>query len=453
MLSTASLSLEQAPPISIPYRFFLTAPLFGIAAALFVLIQGEVLLQSRWLPGTLAVTHLITLGYITMVMCGAMMQMLPVLVGSPLPIVTWVGPLVHLSLCLGTLCLVVAFTLGSGGWMLTALAALGAGLTVFLISVAIALMRVKMPSMTVVSMRLAVAALAVTLLFGLGLGGGYAGLIKLPPLSLLTDLHLGWGIFGWIGLLLIGVSYQIVPMFQVTPDYPSLLRQRLTGSLFFGLVIWSLLEVGVGLGALYPVIPKIWLALLLAGYSTFALLTLSLQSRRRRRIVDVTLLFWRTALLSVIASVLLWLVAQWFPSIAFSPRYPLMLGVGMLAGVSLSFVNGMLYKIVPFLAWFHLQNRQMALMCMTVSVPNMKQLIGDRQGRWQYFAHLSALLLLLPAVFWPGWFVRPAALLFLLSNLLLVVNLSQAVMRYRRTHRELLAGAASAVSEGPLPGL
>jgi hypothetical protein len=42
------LSFEQAPPISVPFRFFLTAPLFGMAAGLLLLWQGPAALASRW---------------------------------------------------------------------------------------------------------------------------------------------------------------------------------------------------------------------------------------------------------------------------------------------------------------------------------------------------------------------------------------------------------------------
>ena len=37
MNQMASLSLDQAPPIGVPLRFFITAPLFAVAAALLLL--------------------------------------------------------------------------------------------------------------------------------------------------------------------------------------------------------------------------------------------------------------------------------------------------------------------------------------------------------------------------------------------------------------------------------
>ncbi len=91
LTSTASLSLEQAPPISVPFRFFLTAPLFLLLASLLLMLEGAAVLMDRWSPLTLSMTHLFTLGVLGQVMMGAMLQMLPVLAGSPVPRVVPVG--------------------------------------------------------------------------------------------------------------------------------------------------------------------------------------------------------------------------------------------------------------------------------------------------------------------------------------------------------------------------
>ena len=53
-MNTAGLSLEQAPPFSVPLRFFLTAPWFLVLAAALILWEGPGIFASRWLPATLA---------------------------------------------------------------------------------------------------------------------------------------------------------------------------------------------------------------------------------------------------------------------------------------------------------------------------------------------------------------------------------------------------------------
>src|SRR5512139_3650333 len=103
-MSYNALSLSQAPPLSVPVRYFLTAPLFAAAAGLVVLLFPEALL-SRWTPATLAATHLLTLGFLAMTMFGALQQLLPVLTGSTIPRPRLFSAVIHLALTSGTLLL------------------------------------------------------------------------------------------------------------------------------------------------------------------------------------------------------------------------------------------------------------------------------------------------------------------------------------------------------------
>jgi len=446
MLNTASLSLDQAPPVSIPFRFFLLAPLFGLAAGLLLLYWGEAALTSRWAPPTLALTHLLTLGLLGMVMCGAMLQMLPVIAGSPVPRVVLVGTLSHLLLVCGILALVGAFLSHGDGLMELAILSLGGGFLVFISGVVVALWRVRVASATITGMRLAIAGLVLTVSFGMLVAGAWGGLLNLGSLSSLTDIHLSWGLLGWIGLLLMSVSFQVVPLFQVTPDYPGWITGTLPRAVFLGILLWMGLRYGAEHLGWPARLEALWIAVLGLAFSAYGGTTLYLQRRRKRRIIDVTLWFWRLAMLCIFMVLLTWIGGLLFPVFAALPGYPLLLGILLLLGVAVPAVNGMLYKILPFLCWFHLQNRQLALMCMTVPVPHMKAFITDRAAKRQFHISLLALLLALPAALWPALFARPAGLAFAFSNLLLLVNLLQAVIRYRQTLHALGRAATEANS-------
>jgi len=446
MLNTASLSLDQAPPISIPFRFFLLAPLFGIAAGLLLLYWGEGALTFRWAPPTLALTHLLTLGLLGMVMCGAMLQMLPVIAGSPIPRVVLVGTLSHLLLVGGILALVAAFLIRAGSLMELAILSLGSGFLVYISGVVAALFRVRAPSSTITGMRLAIAALLLTVSFGMLVAGAWGGLLNLGSLSSLTDIHLSWGLLGWTGLLLMSVSFQVIPLFQVTPEYPGWFSRTLPRGVFIGILLWMTLRYGVDHLGWPAMLEALWVAVLGLAFAAYGGMTLYLQQRRKRRITDVTLWFWRLAMLSLFVALLTWVGGLLFPAFAASPGHPLLLGTILLLGVAVPAVNGMLYKIVPFLCWFHLQNRQLALMCMTVSVPHMKVFISDRAAKRQFHVSLLALLLALPAALWPALLARLAGLAFALSNLLLFINLLQAVIRYRQTSQSLDRAAAESNS-------
>lgn len=441
MLNTANLSLDQAPPISIPFRFFLTAPLFGLVAGLLLLVYGPALFLTRWSPMTLGLTHLITLGMLAMVMCGALLQMLPVLAGSPVPAVVMVGRLCHLFMTVGAGLLVFSFISGSNIATVLSLILLGAGVILFFLAVAVALLRVKQVTHTITAMRLAVIAFLFTLLLGLLLGSGVLSQVGFGHIAPLVNVHLGWGVLGWIGLLLIGISYQVVPMFQVTPEYPPLMRRFLAPVLFTALVIWTLLVLAAIFNRVGASIPTLWMFLVLPGFMLYAVVTLRLQQQRKRRIPDITMKFWRIGMFSILFSSALWILGNLSTVVANSPQYHLLLGVGLIVGAGVSVVNGMLYKIVPFLSWFHLQNRQLSLMCMTVQVPNMKEFISDKAARDQYNVYVASLLLLFAAVLKPEWFTHLAGLIFLLSNIMLFKTLVVSMSRYYRTNQALLSYA------------
>jgi hypothetical protein len=164
-------------------------------------------------------------------------------------------------------------------------------------------------------------------------------------------------------------------------------------------------------------------------FSLFAVVTLSLQRQRRRRIPDVTLDYWRLGMASILIATLLWLIRFMLPDDqTLSSALELVIGIIVLVGVVISLIIGMIYKIVPFLLWFHLQGR----LDEYVKLPSMKQILPDQLARRQLHVHIAALLFLTATAVWPsGWTFYPAALLFAVSCLMLLLNIFTALKQYR----------------------
>lgn len=423
----AQLSFEQAPPLSVPFRFFLTAPAFGLLCAGLLIWRGPEVFDSRWTPAALGATHLLTLGYLASVMVGAMMQILPVLVGAPVPAPRAVARLTHLTLVAGTLALAGGFLWLQPALLGSAVVFLGTGFAIFVAAVVLSLARVRAWNMSVGVMWLVAFALAATVTFGALLTASLGFGLALPT-GALHDLHPGWGLLGWIGVLVIGIAYHVVPMFQMTPAYSGKVTSWLTWAIFAALALWtaSLAALGDAGDALAR---GIALALC-AAYAAFALITLDLQRQRRRRLADVTLDFWRVGMVCLIAAAGCW-AARLVGIEALPDAFDVFLGVLAIAGVALSVVNGMLYKIAPFLVWFHLQTE----MAGGAAVPHVKKILGDAAQRVQFRVHLLALATLLAAPWWtplayPGGLALAASMGLLLRNLLAVM----------RAYREAQAG-------------
>ena len=419
------LSFEQAPPISVPFRFFLTAPLFGIAAALLLLWQPSAILNSRWAPASLALTHLIVLGFMLQVMCGALLQMIPVVVGANIWQPRRVTLFTHAGLTVGTILLVGGFVAESPALFRAAAPILGLSLGGFTLVVLAALFRTPAEGPSIIAMRLAILAFLVTILLGVALGASAGWTIALPAINW-TDIHAAWGQVGWGLLLVAGVAFLVVPMFQLTPHYPALLARCVPAALFALLCLWSFASqiaqgIQIALGCMGA-----------ALVAWFALATLRLQAQRRRKIVESTLLFWRLSMVALALAAALFVAQQLIHSVADFPATPYLLGVLLLAGAFAAVICGMLYKIVPFLIWLHLQKYALA----GLPVPNMKQIIPERNMKAQFRLHLLAfaLLLLVPAL---PLLAYAAAVVLALSFILLEWNLIVATRIFIRAGREL----------------
>ena len=413
------LRLDQAPPLSVPLRFFLTAPVFPVLAAAVLAWLGPSVFVSRWSGPMLALTHLMTLGFLALVMVGALMQLLPVLAGAPVPRPRLVSGVVHALLASGVLALGVGWLRPHPGLLRTALVLLGCGFAVFIAAAGASLWRARANS-SVWAMRLALAALVATLVLGIGLLLAQGGGAGLPPQRHWTRLHLGWGLIGWVALLITGMAYQVVPMFQLTPSYPRWMQNWLAPLMFFALCGWTagLIFTPAGPAA------SIFATIAATGLAAFAAATLFLQHKRRRRLPDVTTRFWRIAMASLLAALALWLYGRG------GQRLELLIGVLMIVGFASSAVHGMLYKIVPFLAWLHLQGRRIR-----GTLPTMKDILPDRRTLPHPWIHGAAILALAAACLAPEIWVYPAAAATALSYGWLGWNLVTAAIRYRRAVR------------------
>ncbi|WP_373506599.1 hypothetical protein [Thiocapsa sp.] len=416
MIGTGGLSLDQAPPIDIPARFFLTAPLFAIAAGLLLAWQGPTLLVSRWMPDALAATHLIAIGYLGLIMCGALLQMLPVVAGAPVPAVRLVGTATHLLLTIGAAGL--AWGLAGGGptliWIGAGAAALG--FLVFVIPVGIALVRARGAPGTLLALRTAALALVVTVALGLLLVAVLQGWIRVAEHTRWVDAHAAWGLMGWIGLLVVGVAIQVLPMFYVTPAYPAPMRRWFAPTVLVGIGAASTAWIMGG-----DLFGQTVFGTIALGFVGFALLTLRLISRRERPRLDPTLLHWWAAMLSLWGAALAWAFA--------AP--PTLIGVLLLVGVGVGLPAGMLFKILPFLTWFHLQHRQLGSGRFDLRIPHMGSLLSMQWARVQFGLHLLALALLAGSL-WVPMLARPAGIALALSSLVLLFLLIGVARTYRR---------------------
>ena len=385
-MNTRGLSLDQAPPLSVPVSFFLLAPVAILSAGVMLLSSGASLLVTRHAGATAALTHVGTLGLLGSVMLGALYQMIPVVAGAPVPIVRSAHG-VHAGYVVGVVALVAGLLDGTRWLTILGAVALTLALIVFVAAITVALLRAPAKTATTRGMMTAVLGLCVALALGATMAYVRGAGIATPWYPQFVLAHLGVGLVVWVGGLISAVSFQVIPMFYLAPELGPRHQIGLIALVFCTLLALPLaLALGAGPG---------WMAgLMLPGGAAVWLLhpmavLRALRSRRRKR-ADPSLSFWRLGLSAAIASFVVGACA----AIWDDPRLGLCFGYLLVWGWAGSIVHGMLSRIVPFLVWFHRFSSLVGI----VAVPPMRRLLPERLSQVGLACHLLALVLGLAAI-------------------------------------------------------
>ncbi len=432
------LSLDTIPPILTPFRFFLSAPLFGVLAALLLLYSGDDFWLTRWSNTNLALTHLLTIGFMLMVMMGALYQFIPVMNGQLIPGSKKLAAVIHVLMILGVLTMVSGFLSAYSELFQTAVAALGSATGLFALSLLPLLISRLGNQLIVYLLRVLFLVLLITLGLGFFLLLGHA----LPELNLsyrlYTDLHALWGLLGWVVLIIMAVSSQVIPMFYVISEFSPRYLKILPLVIMLTLLVMSFYTVisskQSGTASGQPFIYYTLAFLLSAELLVFVFYTLLKIAQRKRKIADVTINFYRLALFSLLAAILLWWEAVFFPL----AHLTYLLAILLIYGLAISIINGMLHKIVSFLIFLHLQKQSLKRPEAMTLVPNMKQVISTRNSQIQFMLHLLSGTLLLISVYYPALTVL-AAVIMLANFCWLSWCLFQAYLLYLRSRKKILA--------------
>ena len=386
------LRLDQAPVASLPRRFLLMVPLWGLLAGALLIVDGEVALRTRWNPATLALVHVFTLGVLGNAMFGSILQFLPAAAGVTLRGGVRLGRWLHGLFNLGVLLLVAGM---HERWsVLLVIAAVLLPLAFATLALMVVPGLLKAAGQTSLHTGFAVAvgfALATAVLGGL-LALGLGGCLGLP-LSALTDVHASWGVLGWVVVLMATVARVVMPMFQGTGVVAEPAQAIWLAS------VTSMLVVGAGWRMSGH---ENWLAGAMAvAVLLFAGSALWLQGRAPRLRRNPLVNSWRAGMIALaVAAVALPVL----PDGMFAGGLGLGLALPLL-------VTGMMLEIVPFIGWIEL-HRQCGR---GVQVPGVQRLLPDRDKHRVLLAQLP-LLLLPAAVIWPSaWLARGAGVALLLA--------------------------------------
>jgi len=414
MFDQNGLSLDQAPPVQVVFGLFLMGSFFGIIAGL-SLFYYRTDIYDFSSTAAIVMTHLLALGVMMSFMLGALFQMLPVIAGvvleSPLP----KANMVSFLLFSGVTTLILGFVYHAPFLFLFASFFLGSALLYMGGIMLIQLRKLSHHSASSKGMLFALSSLCILVLLGLYLALTHAQLAGGDYFLQVRKLHYNFGLFGWMGLLIASISFQTVEMFYVTPAYPKIMSHYLPMGMFLVLLAMVLATVfSLAVIAFFQ-------PLLYIGLALYGLITLLRLSQRKRPLADATIWFWRTGMGSLVLSMLLLLIAYFTGADTLLPS-----GAVLFLSFVLSVLFAMLYKIIPFLTWFHLNSQGY------LTAPMMHEIIHPKTAKKHFFIHFTMIVSLLLSQT-ASWIIFAAATLMLLSFIWIGYQVWHAHKLYRHT--------------------
>ncbi|WP_226037673.1 cbb3-type cytochrome c oxidase subunit I [Aquibacillus saliphilus] len=367
MLTSPGLSKKTETNIKLPLSFIL----FGLGA--FVLSQFIFFIHSDALtngifrlPELLMGAHFLLLGWIVMVIMGAMYQLVPVAFLTPI----WSEKLGFIQLFITGFGIII-FSLLLG--MNLNLAVYGAifvivGILLFLFQMLMTLRSQQQKNIMTLFVSTALVCFLITIVLGFILAWTIAFGATLNYTATLQS-HILLGVAGWFTLLIFGFSYKMVPMFSLSHGF--LMKWAKLAFIFYTLGLLGLiLSFWFKLSILLPIS---WV-ILWFGFTFFALDIKEIIMKRMKRKLDRPFTFsllaigfgWIIHSLAAILSIF---------SINNQGLWSWLIFLYIICWIMFS-ILGYLYKIVPFLWWTYKYSSKVG----KSNVPLLKDLINEKLG-------------------------------------------------------------------------
>lgn len=408
------LSLDQAPPYKIPMIYYIIASFYLISFCFSMLIYANGI-ESRYYYESIAITHILTLGFFTHVMIGSLFQMIPVIIGIAYKKVNIQSILVLLFLNIGTICFITGFLTSKKIFMHLSSLFLILALVFFAVSTFFTILKTEDKNPTVKTFLTALSFLFFGVILGIitliNHGSGFTS-------KNFADVHISIIFFGWLIMLISGVSYKVVPMFYVTKEYPLFIKNH-----FYWIISLILIFLSLFIITDSKFVP-LFKTLLAVFTLIFSLTTLHLLKNRKRPRRDTTINLWYFAMINLSFASVFWIISIWI-----KVEIDFLISIVFGLGFAYSLINGMLYKIVPFLTWFHLSSKM-------IFDAEMSQVIQNNYMKLQYNIFIVSYFMFLLSLLFKS-FIYVAIVLFLISSLILCYNIISAYTYYKRLNKTI----------------
>jgi cbb3-type cytochrome oxidase subunit 1 len=385
----AGLSTKNAPSPSVVLPYYAYGAVAFIIASVMMFFVADDVSSSYLMPKVISIAHVLILGWITMIIFGALYQLIPVvmevkLFSEKLAMASFITlglgmPLMAYSFWTNYIGATIPMIMGGSLVILSVI--------MFVINAAGSAAKTENKTIENRFIVTSVVWLLLAVLLGLAI-------ILYPQIlnhgSFLIHVHIG--IIGWFMLLVVGVASTLMPMFFISHqlnkkylDYAYWLINAglvmLVATMFFGL--GNMVRAASG-------------AAVLAGFIFFFKYNYDAYKKRLRRNLDIGMK------LSVLAFVLflITLLAGFLSSFGdiigtqFESRINMTYGISLIYGFLTALILGQMYKTLPFIVWLKLYQDKVG----KFKTPLPADMHSEEAAQGHYFFYIAAFGLLIAGV-------------------------------------------------------
>ncbi|HTO15547.1 MAG TPA: hypothetical protein VLZ83_07240 [Edaphocola sp.] len=343
----AASGLQKTTSYKVVLPFYVYASISLLIASILLLWDTGIFNQHHFSPHTLAITHVMALGWGTMIIFGASHQLLPVIIEGELES-NLLAYLTFIFTGVGIPFVAIGFYSFNLGWILQLGAVLvNLGVICYLVNVFTGIFESKKLNVHAWFVGTATLWLFSTTFFGLLLVFNFTKhLLPSDSLNYLT-IHAHMGIVGWFLLLVLGVGSRLIPMFLISKYTNNKALWIILALINLGLISFIIFWATDSPENMY----YISLTLILIGVGKFVNFCRNANKVRIRKSVDEQMKISLLSVIQMLLPIIILLIVMLFVPQKGNENITMLYGFTIFFGWLTAIIMGMTFKTLPFIVW------------------------------------------------------------------------------------------------------
>lgn len=402
-----NIAKEFAPP------FKLITPYFFVGVFFYALSVGALFFFNASSLDVMNISikawiHLFLVGFVIFIILGAMAQLIPVVleIGHfKVELFYWIFPFLVVGLAILLLGFIFKIALLPYGGALILL-----GFLIYLFNLFMTLKNVNKYTIVVKSVLIANLFLVLGLIFGFIMALNYAGILSVDMNSFLKS-HVYLLLCGYITITVMGISLVLVPMFGLSHGFneqPIVLSIYLLSASIIIVVVSSLLK--------WEFIEYFGYFTSLVAYILYIYQIVIIYKTRARKENDIWVKSMMFSFVMLIFSIVFCIAFLVKPN----NNYILVSGFLFFMGFLGFIITAHLYKIVPFLVWFH----RFSALVGKQKVPMLADMVPKKSAHFQFiFTSIGTVCVSLALLFGEDSLLKMGASFLVVGTMFLLGSL------------------------------